>query len=136
MIKDVIIHSFDTVGNRITLGAILLSTPSSQVSVQSTCNISNQYRLECDKSHISSSRTSGCFLVTLCNAIIMTIMLAVSMRDTPTIAQDGLFKAVIKTPIMAEKKKSKCKLYVYVHCTIFNCHLVVAKLPQLLWEPD
>jgi hypothetical protein len=34
------------------------------------------------------------------------------------------------------KKKCTCKLDLYIHGAIFNCHLVLAKLPQLLWKPD
>jgi hypothetical protein len=45
-------------------------------------------------------------------------------------------KPRLEPAIKVEKKKSEHKLDLYIHRAIFNHDLVVAKLPELLGEPD
>ena len=53
------------------------------------------------------------------------------------LAQLGLLKATTSAgEHSGEKTKSECKLDLHIHCAIFNRDLIVAKLPQFLWEPD
>jgi hypothetical protein len=46
------------------------------------------------------------------------------------------WKPRLEPAITVGKRKSEHKLDLYIHGAVFNHDLVVAKLPQLLWEPD
>jgi hypothetical protein len=72
--------------------------------------------------------------------VYIAVIIIVAAATTMITLMHGL-KCLQKTYARANcysrsKKKRTCKLDLYIHCAIFNRHLVLAKLSQLLWEPD